>query len=111
MSAEHELVDAIHNALYRLLLRRGVDDLTALADAGELLDTLQRQFGGRDHYVPRPDKGSRNARIAADLAANLPASAVAEKHGVAPRTVRRIRKQIDQERADLLGFGDEDWAL
>lgn len=107
--SDESLIEAMHDDIYRLLIRLGIDDLTALRESGALCEDLQRRFGARDHYVPAIDKTTRNARIAADLASGLSAAAIAEKHGVHPNTVRRIRARTRPR--DSLGFGSADWVL
>lgn len=106
--ADSDLIDAMHDEVYQLLLRHGVEDLTALTDAGKLCESLQRRFGGHDHYVPVSDKSTRNARIAADLRAGQKPKDVAAKHGVHLTTVVRAAKRVE---AGDDGFGSPDWNL
>lgn len=107
--SDESLIEAMHDDIYRLLTRLGIDDLTALRESGALCEDLQRRFGGRGHtYVPAPDKTQRNAAITADLANGMSAAECAKKHGVHPNTVKNIRTKTVREN---LGFGSDDWVL
>lgn len=106
--ADRDLIDAVHDEVYALLIKHGVEDMAALTDADSLCETLQRRFGGYEHYVPVPDKTTRNARIAADLRAGHDPKAVAAKNGVTPKTVKRAARKTESGGG---GFGNEDWNL
>ena len=108
--SDEPLIEAMHDDLYRLLIRLGVDDLTALREAGALCENLQRRFGGRDHYVPAIDKHARNARIAAELAAGREPAEIAKQYGMHPKTVEKIRRRTTTA-IERLGFGSDDWVL
>lgn len=105
--SDESLIEAMHDDIYRLLTRLGIDDLTALREAGALCEDLQRRFGARDHYVPAIDKTTRNARIAAELASGHDAKSVAARHGVSTKTVKRAVRPRD----DDPGFGSPDWNI
>ncbi len=105
---DRDLIDAVHDEVYQLLIQRGVEDMTALTDAGQLCDTLQRSFGGYEHYVRAPDKVARNAKIAADLRAGEDPQSLATKHGVTPKTIKRAARRVENDDA---GFGSKDWNI
>lgn len=106
MNETGDLLEAMHDVIFGLLVRRGIDDLAALNEAGTLCEDLQRRFGGRDHYIPVPDKSTRNARIAAELAAGRDPQEVAARYGVSTKTVKRTARRHDDP-----GFGSPDWNL
>lgn len=106
--AERDLIDAVHDEVYALLIKHGVQDMAALTDADDLCETLQRLFGGHEHYVPVRDKTTRNIRIAADLRAGHDPKVVAAKLGVTPKTVKRAARKTESG-GD--GFGGDDWNL
>lgn len=72
-------------------------DLAALLQAqgvastviATILNELRFRWGGESYYIPRHDP-QRRAAISADPG---PPKAVAQKHGVSPRTVYRIRRE------------------
>lgn len=106
---DESLIEALHDDVYRLLTRLGIDDLAALREAGSLCEELQRRFGGRDHYMPAIDKLTRNARIAAELAAGVKPADIAQKYDITPRMVRKISSRTQSSAS--LGFGKDDWVL
>ncbi len=108
--SDDALIEAMHDDLYRLLTRLGVDDLTALQEAGALVEDLQRRFGGRHHYLPAVDKATRNARIAAELAAGHDPQQVAARHGVSKKTLARVARRTRRD-DDGGGFGSPEWNL
>lgn len=108
--SDDALIEAMHDDVYRLLTRLGIDDLTALQEAGSLVEDLQRRFGGRDHYLPAVDKATRNARIAAELAAGHDPQQVADRHGVSKKTLARVARRTRGD-DDGGGFGSPEWNL
>lgn len=101
-----EIVDYLHEEVYRLLRKHGVEDGAAGDAAMMLCDRFRRDFGGERHYVPRSDKARRDRAIKAELAAGRKGAEVAERHGVHPSTVSRVARTEDED-----GFGSSDWNL
>lgn len=101
-------VDALHQAAYDLLTRHGVGDLAAIEEAGKFCDALQTRFGGREHYLPRPDKTLRNHAIRRDLSQGKKPAEVAKAHKVSPDTVRRVAAREDDTPS---GFGSREWEI
>lgn len=105
--ADRDLIDAVLEEVYQALLRPPPDDLDAIVEAQRRVESLQDQFGGRRHYWPKPDKEPRNIRIASDLRAGHDPKAVADKHGVTPKTIKRAARRAGDDQ----GFGSKDWNL
>jgi Mor family transcriptional regulator len=106
-----DLLGAVHDAVYALLVRRGVEELTAIADTQALCRALQRDLGGRGHYLPALGKELRHRQIAADLRAGVPPAAIAKKHDVHPKTVAKIAARAQQAPNEDPGLGTSDWVL
>jgi Mor family transcriptional regulator len=106
-----DLLGAVHDAVYALLVECGVEELTAIADTQALCRALQRDLGGRGHYLPALGKELRHRQIAADLRAGVPPAEVAHKHRVHPRTVQKVAAQTKQQPGDDPGLGTKDWVL
>jgi len=106
-----DLLGAVHDAVYALLVQRGVEELTAIADTQALCRDLQRDLGGREHYLPALGKESRRRQIAADLRAGVPPAEIAAKHGVHPRTVEKVATQTKQKPSDDPGLGTKEWVI
>ncbi len=106
--ADRDLIDAVLDELYQALLRPPLDDLDALTEAQRRIEILQEQYGGRRHYWPKPDNGSRNITIASDLRAVQDTKAVAVKHGVSVSTVKRAVRDAETDNG---GFGSKDWNI
>ena len=106
-----DLLGAVHDAVYALLVQHGVDELAAIADTQALCRQLQQDLGGREHYLPALGKESRHRQIAMDLAAGLPPDQVATKNKVHPKTVAKVAAQAKQAPGDDPGLGTKDWVL
>lgn len=106
-----DLLGAMHAAIYTLLVKRGVDELTAIADTQEFCNYMQQNFGGQDNYLPALSKESRQRQVVDDLRAGLPPEKVAEKHKMHPRTVEKIIAKEKQKPGDDPGLGTKDWVL
>lgn len=103
-----DLLGAVHDAIYEACVKLGADELAAIAETQARCRQLQRDFGGRDHYLPALKKHTRHQQIAADLRAGVPPAEVAAKHGVHPKTVAKIAAKRS---ADDPGLGTKDWVL
>jgi len=106
-----DLLGAVHDAVYALLVTRGVEELTAIADTQALCRDLQRDLGGREHYLPALGKESRRRQIAAALRAGVPPAEIAQKQGVHPKTVAKVAAQIKQKPSDDPGLGTKEWVI
>lgn len=100
-----DLVDTIHEKVYRLLLRHGLDDGSAGDEASRLCLEIQRAYGGFEHYVSSPDRRNRRAAIREEVAGGKDRREVARKFGVSMSTVSRA------VRDDMGEFGGPDWEL
>lgn len=106
--ADRDLIDAVLEEVYQALLRPPLDDLEAIVEAQRRVESLQDKFGGRRHYWPKPDKEPRNIAIASDLRAGHDPKAVADKHGVTPKTIKRAARKTESSGG---GFGSDEWNL
>jgi Mor family transcriptional regulator len=106
-----DLLGAVHDAVYALLVKHSVEELTAIADTQALCRDLQRDLGGREHYLPALGKELRHRQIAADLRAGISPAEVAQKQGVHPKTVAKIAMQIKQKPSDDPGLGTKEWMI
>ncbi len=104
-----DLIDALHDGLFCALVGQGIDDLTALREAGALVEDVQRRIERVWVYVPAEDKATRDARIAADLAAGGDRDDVAARHGISKKTVTRAVRRRRPDDDD--GFGSPEWNL
>ena len=111
MEPDADLLDAVQEEVYRLLVQHGVEEVVAIDEASTLRARLQKTHGGKEHYLPAQDKTARNLQILADLQAGLSPATVAEKHGVHPKTVEKIRAAARKRTGTDLGFGREDWVI
>lgn len=111
MAADADLLDAVQDEVYRLLVRHGVEEVTAVDEASALRAQLQKTHGGKEHYLPALDRTARQRQILADLARGSSEEAVAAKHGVSLKTVQRAKQATPKNAPDLLGFGKDDWVL
>lgn len=105
--ADDALRSAVHDALYRVAVRFGADEVAAIEAADAECAALDTAQGGARHYWPARDSGKRQRALATDLAAGLPPADVAAKHGVSIKTVTRARRSPDDDG----GFGSEGWLL
>ncbi len=108
MSGEDDLIDALHDSVFHALVGQGIDDLTALREAGALVESIQRWCVRQWICVPAADKATRDARIAAELAAGVDPKEVAARYGISKKTVGRV---VRRQRTDDDGFGSPEWNL
>ena len=110
--ADDDLRNAMHEALYRVAVRFGADEVAAIETADAECAAIDAAFGAQRHYWRAPPKDSRNRQILADLQSGQPTAAVAAKHGVHQKTVEKIRATAARKRGSAdLGLGREDWVL
>lgn len=115
------LLDWIHDQVYAALVDHGNEvsaglstetaEITAIRKTQALCKKLQEDLGGREHYLPALSKNERHRKVAADLQAGLPPDEVAQKHGLHPRTVKKIADSNRQQQGDDPGLGTPDWML
>ena len=115
------LLNWIHDQIYAALMDHGDEvrtglsteaaELAAINKTQTLCKKLQEDLGGREHYLPALSKNERHRKVAADLQAGLPPDEVAQKHGLHPRTVKKIAANNCQKQSDDPGLGTPDWML
>ena len=88
----HYLLDALYEVFHALAIEAGADPGRAAKLAQASVKNLQRDFGGRRHYLPALDRDRRQQDMLADLQAGLSLAAVAAKHEVGLKTVSRAKR-------------------
>lgn len=99
------LLDTVHDTIYALLTKYGVDDLVAIKATQELCEQIKRKLGGERHYLPALNKDERYRQILTDLNAGLDLQAVAARNEVCERTVRRAIRMRAGNPQDVLKRG------
>lgn len=106
--ADDIFLQALREEFYGLALECGAAPAAAAAAAEARTRNLQRDFGGRTHYLPARPRDQRQCDILADLQRGLPRVAVAAKHDVSLSTVKRAERRA---RAENPGLGREEWVI
>lgn len=104
----------LRNELADLLAAENVPHGAACAVTEKFIERLQQRCGGDRLFVPKIDRDKRDAAILADWRAGMTVGAIAERQGVATKTVYNIINRRSAKRAptDIEGgFGRSDWEL
>lgn len=107
-------MNILRTDLAELLAEANVPHSAACAVTEKLIEGLQQKCGGDRLFVPKIDRGKRDAAILADWKAGKTVDEIAQAHDVVRATVYRIIGKRHQRKTGTDGgggFGSPEWNL